>query len=751
MQKNKKQESRRKNIKQWIGILGVFALSFFTSNFNFNYLKTSVIIQVSPEFDGTVHPIQQVPDWTNFSINDKYTNFHDYPSTKLISIPEYRNDYFTFPSSNLVWGNKSHDVIRNTKITYPVPYAGSYALDDGGEHHGSHPAVDIKALAGTPVHAIANALVYKVGNQSGGFGNYVVLRHDNVPNPNNPDSKTTVYSGYAHLSKVFITEGQTIYKNDIIGEVGTTGASTTNHLHFQLDNSLAPWHLYWPFTTTDVKNAGLSFWEGVSAGIGKDNVYKYTYNPVEWVQDHLETQSVIAGSATSSSNLENSAVESINAVEETVIQTQSSSEVSSLSSVNNDVSLNSSDDNATDDIESSVVTVGFENIKLDGTNFIIIGNNQSFDLNLTDSSGEIIENPNFDGELALTVSDSNLAQVSPSSLVASDFEDGIAKIKVYANREGTVKINASITTHSYESAEISLITQVKPFARFGIFSDGDFVPKRSEEITIQALDENGNPTPSFNAGGTIRLSFEAGNGSFSKEELSKDDFESGTAKVTFTAEDDSDVIIQSKYGMAKAESDLLHANLFSDINKGNSFYNAVSYLYKKGTVQGYPDGSFQDERTVSRVEALKFIYSGFDKSILEDLTFSYSDASEGQWYSNYVATASTEGIIQGYPDGSLRPEQGVNRVEFLKMLTRALGEEVDPVVTEDPYSDVDKLAWYAPYVQFSKLKNIFPLDVSIFEPSKAMSRGEVAEVIYRMLVLKQTNEESYSVLLKPLN
>ena len=176
-------------------------------------------------------------------------NYHNFPVAKLISAPVYRNDYFTFPSASLVWGNKEHNVIRNTKITYPVPYAGSYALDDGGENQGSHPAVDIKALAGTPIHAIANAIVYKVGLQSGGFGNYVILQHNNVPSPDSPDTKVTLYSGYAHMTKSFVTEGQIIYKNDIIGEVGTTGASTTNHLHFQLDSSLAPWHLYWPFTT----------------------------------------------------------------------------------------------------------------------------------------------------------------------------------------------------------------------------------------------------------------------------------------------------------------------------------------------------------------------------------------------------------------------------------------------------------------------------------------------------------------------
>ncbi len=729
-----KNKDRIRNIKHWASILSVLALSVASINLNPNLLKTSVIIQESPAFDGTVYPIQEVPDWTNTNSTERNMNYHNFPVSKLIEAPVYRNDYFTFPSTNLIWGNSEHNVIRNTKITYPVPYAGSYSLGDGGENQGSHPAVDIKALAGTPIHAIANAIVYKVGNQSGGFGNYVILQHNNVPSPDSPSTKVTLYSGYAHMTKSFVTEGQIVYKNDIIGEVGTTGASTTNHLHFQLDNSLAPWHLYWPFTNADAKAAGVNFWEAVSAGVGKDNVYKYTYNPFKWVISNLN-------SSTSSQPV--------------TIKTQSETTpiVSPVAEVEEEVEIISETEEVTvaPEIQNTVVKVGFDNINVNGTFFVMIGNNQNFTINLLDSAGTTINSASFDGEIAVSVSDSDLAQVSPSSLKASDFINGEANVKIYANREGQIKLNFGIAGDSYESQDISLISQVKPFARFGIFTDGSFSPKIPETIRIMALDENENPTPSFNAGGKIRLSTLSEKGSFSKDVLTSDDFQSGVAEVLYTAEDENEVIIQSTYGMAKAKSKPMQSKLFSDLSFDNDYYDAVTYLFRKGTVQGYPDGTFQDGKTVSRIEALKFIYSGFDKSTIENLTVSYKDAFNGQWYSNYVASASSEGIIQGYADGTLKPEQGVNRVEFIKMLTKALGVSVDPVVTEDPYKDVDLLSWYAPYAQFAKSKNIFPITGSNFEPGLAMNRGEVAEVIYRMIMVQENQADEYTVLLKPVN
>ena len=233
------------------------------------------------------------------------------------------------------------------------------------------------------------------------------------------------------------------------------------------------------------------------------------------------------------------------------------------------------------EIQNTVVKVGFDNLNVNGTFFVMIGNNQDFTVNLLDSSGNTINSASFDGEIAVSISDTDLAQVSPSSLTASDFVDGVATLKVYANREGNIKLNFDIAGDRYESQAISLISQVKPFARFGIFTDGTFSPKVPETIQIMALDENGNPTPSFNAGGKIRLSTLSEKGTFSKDILTSDDFESGVAEVQYTGEDENEVVIQSTYGMAKAKSQVMQSKLFSDLSFDNDYYDAVTYLFKK--------------------------------------------------------------------------------------------------------------------------------------------------------------------------
>ncbi len=101
--------------------------------------------------------------------------------------------------------------------------------------------------------------------------------------------------------------------------------------------------------------------------------------------------------------------------------------------------------------------------------------------------------------------------------------------------------------------------------------------------------------------------------------------------------------------------------------------------------------------------------------------------------------------MQGYPDGSFKPEQGVNRAEALKMV---LGlANVNPEQVESaPYADVKANDWFAPYVEYAKNKNLMHISGSKFSPSAEMSRQEVAELIYRLSIVRENNGKAYSVL-----
>ena len=124
------------------------------------------------------------------------------------------------------------------------------------------------------------------------------------------------------------------------------------------------------------------------------------------------------------------------------------------------------------------------------------------------------------------------------------------------------------------------------------------------------------------------------------------------------------------------------------------------------------------------------------------LDLGFPDTSNQQWYSDFVGTAVNKSIAKGYPDGTFGPGNTVNRAEYLKILLGSARIAPDSV-DEPPYLDVSADAWFAPFVNYSKIKNIFPVE-SLFEGAKGVTRAEVAETLYRLIILRETNATSYS-------
>lgn len=726
------------NRRHWVGILGLLATSVFTVSTignGANYLSSVASLEKQDPFDGTVMPIQKVPDWSNLSSGQNSLAYSELPSSKLIAIPEYDNDTLTIDPSELSW-NDSDKKIRNAQITYPVPYAGNYELDACGEGCGSHPAVDIKTLKDTPVFAIANGVIEDAGTSSS-WGNYVVIKHTDVPNPDSPSQTTTLYSTYAHLDQLFVSEGNKIAKGEILGEVGDTGTATTYHLHFQLDNANAPWHPYWPFTTAEASAAGYDFWDAVSSGVGQDNVYRYTENPLDFVQDYLDEDAVLDTQADEEDEEENE-----DEVEEDERDEEEDHEEDEEEVVEEEEVVTPS---------NLISGESFAALAVDLPAVVEVGEQETIRVYLVDANGEVVEDNNatFAGNVTLSVSDSSVASLNRTTLDRYAFDDGEATVRVYGDHTGDFTVTASFNSLSFDSLSSEVVGEAGEFDHFEIVTDGAFVPEKEEIIQIQAKDKSGNLVMDFEEYGTVELSVVQGGGELTPDYVRHDDFDRGIAEVSFVGESDDPVILKFTYGLKDGTSETMTARLFNDFTETDTYYDAVSYLYRQGTIQGYPDGTFQPTRTVSRVEALKIMFAGLEEPVSSKLKVSFSDISSKEWYYSYLATAYSLGVVEGYSDGTFKPAQGVNRVEFLKMLFNVVNIEVDPVVTEDPYDDVNNLSWYAPYVAYAKEKNIFPITGHNFNPSEPMSRVEVAEVIFRFITVLDNGEEAYTVLNKP--
>ncbi len=131
----------------------------------------------------------------------------------------------------------------------------------------------VAVLPGTVVFAGTNSM----------NGNYVVIRHDNVPDPDDFSRTTTLFSVSMHLGSLSVETAAMVVEGQKIGTTGSTGNSTGEHLHFQIDRSTAPFHPYWPFTSAEASAAGYGFFAAVNAGLGLDKARSNTVNPLVYL------------------------------------------------------------------------------------------------------------------------------------------------------------------------------------------------------------------------------------------------------------------------------------------------------------------------------------------------------------------------------------------------------------------------------------------------------------------------------------
>lgn len=182
--------------------------------------------------------------------------------------------------------------------------------------------------------------------------------------------------------------------------------------------------------------------------------------------------------------------------------------------------------------------------------------------------------------------------------------------------------------------------------------------------------------------------------------------------------------------------DLEEILIFTDVSEAHQYAGAIEYLKDEGIITGYEDGSFKPDQEVNRVEILKMLLLGFGYEMPEDMNVpDFSDVEEAAWYLPYLNYALSLKIVEGYDDGTYGPAGTLNRVEFLKILTRAFGLNLDDYPITGLYSDTEEDAWYATYVQYSKDNGLMDVDGNgNFNPDATVTRGEVAETIYRLLM-----------------
>ena len=187
----------------------------------------------------------------------------------------------------------------------------------------------------------------------------------------------------------------------------------------------------------------------------------------------------------------------------------------------------------------------------------------------------------------------------------------------------------------------------------------------------------------------------------------------------------------------------VYAQNFSDVSNLHKHKEAISALSGQGVVSGYSDGTFKPGDSINRAEAIKILIGATvdSKRLGQALLYHqqnqhtyvrFPDVKMADWFSPYVEIGFNKKIIKGHPDGNFHPGDKINFAEALKIILESYEADIQslPFVKRDLLY-TQSSDWFYPYFEYAYQNHLINPE-KFYHPAQLITRGEFAEIIYRL-------------------
>lgn len=172
---------------------------------------------------------------------------------------------------------------------------------------------------------------------------------------------------------------------------------------------------------------------------------------------------------------------------------------------------------------------------------------------------------------------------------------------------------------------------------------------------------------------------------------------------------------------------------FSDMT-GHWAYEAVSALHASRIVNGFPDGRFMPDQSVSRAEFAKMICLAMQIDTAAGAA-EFFDVSDSAWYAPYIKALADNGIVTGFSDGGFHPDEGISRQDAAVMLWRCLyGGQTGSDREDRVFDDLSEIDGYAKTAVLGLYaKGLVSGYENRFHPKTEITRAEAAQLLHRCM------------------
>jgi len=195
-------------------------------------------------------------------------------------------------------------------------------------------------------------------------------------------------------------------------------------------------------------------------------------------------------------------------------------------------------------------------------------------------------------------------------------------------------------------------------------------------------------------------------------------------------------MISQFVGIGVASAVAIETEPFSDLPSDKAYKEAIVELHESEVIDGYPDGTFRPEGEVNRAEFTKILVEAAVGVPFDSWTGCFDDLTD-DWYIPHVCYAESRGWIDGYSDGTFRPDQTINKAEALKILINTFEVPVqDSLVIWPPFNSAPvgpDNQWFLPYAVVAGEIDIFVEEDGDMHPDWDLKRKELAKGTHKLM------------------
>lgn len=161
----------------------------------------------------------------------------------------------------------------------------------------------------------------------------------------------------------------------------------------------------------------------------------------------------------------------------------------------------------------------------------------------------------------------------------------------------------------------------------------------------------------------------------------------------------------------------------------------IDHLVALGAVDGFDNGTFGVGKNVTRAQASKIVVESLNIELVKSDEQKFTDVPKSHWAKYYIETLSAKGVIDGFENGTFQPDATLTRSQMAKILTKSF--ELTNLASK-PFADVSSEHWAYDYVMALLASGITTgYSDNTYRPDNAVTREEMAVFVSRGIAKRE--------------